>query len=501
LISVHEFSSPWKIAMQIRKQLLALLCVLIAFVPAAQADSIIVHWNEIAVRAVRNGTLGPPMVARALAMVHTATYDAWAAYDPVALGTRYGGALRQVPSLRTVANKEKAVSYAAYRVLMDLYPAQAYLFTGSMMALGYDPNDTSTDSTTPQGIGNLVAQNLLGLRHGDGSNQKGDMQNATGVVITTPYGDYTGYQPVNTTNQINDPNRWQPLHFSNGVAPRWLGPHWANVTPFALTNGGQFRAPPPHRYVEGNRAASRRYVAQARQIVNLTARLTDKQKVIAEYWADGPRSETPPGHWNVFAQIVSLRDGHTVDEDAKMFFALNNALMDAGIAAWDTKIYYDNQRPITAIHFLFAGVEIPTWRSTNGERRTVLGENWLPFQPGTFISPPFADYVSGHSTYSAASAEVLRSFTGSDTFGGKVIVPAYSSRAEPGMWPREAVMLYWPTFSSAADQAGLSRRLGGIHFLQADMEGRKMGRKVGALAWEKAQTYFNGTAAPAVPTD
>src|SRR5688572_10983457 len=97
------------------KALLVVLSVFAALASAARADSIIVYWNEIALRAVRNGTLGPPMVARGLATVHTATYDAWAAYDSKAVGTRYGGALRQDASVRTLANKEKAVSFAAFR--------------------------------------------------------------------------------------------------------------------------------------------------------------------------------------------------------------------------------------------------------------------------------------------------------------------------------------------------------------------------------------------------
>lgn len=477
-------------------KLLVVVCALVTLAATARADSIIVYWNEVALRAVRNGTLGPPMVARGLAMVHTATYDAWAAYDAKAVGTRYGGALRQEASLRTLANKEKAVSYAAFRVLMDIYPAQANLFTSAMTALGYDPNDTSLDQNTPQGIGNLVAQNILGFRHSDGSNQLGDIAGTNGVVVTNAYGDYTGYQPVNTSTQINDPNRWQPLVFSNGASPRWLAPHWKNVTPFALSNAAQFRPPEPHRYVDGNRAASRKYVTQARQIVNLTSRLTDKQKMIVEYWADGPRSETPPGHWNLFAQFVSLRDGHTIDDDAKMFFALNNAELDCSIAVWECKLYYDNQRPITAIHFLYQGQEIPTWRDTNGNARTILGENWVPFQPNTFISPPFADYVSGHSTFSTAAAEILKAYTGSDELRAKVTLPARSSKADGGQWPLQPVTLAWPTFSAAAKEAGLSRRLGGIHFLQADMEAQKLGRKIADESWAKAQTYFNGTATP-----
>jgi hypothetical protein len=474
---------------------LSVLCLGVALViPNASADSLVAFWSEITLRAIRNSTLGPPIQARALALVHTAAYDAWAAYDDVAVGTRYGGALRRPAIERTLVNKEKAVSFAAYRVLLDIFPAQSNAFNGTMLLLGYDPNDSSADPNTPQGIGNLVAGNLLEFRHNDGSNQLGNTPGTNGVVVTAAYGDYSGYQPVNTTNVINDPNRWQPILFSNGVAPRWLLPHWSNVVTFALTNPAQFRPPPPARFDEGSRALSAKYRAEARQIVALTAHLTDKQKALVEYWADGPRSETPPGHWNLFAQFVSERDGHNIDDDAKMFFALNNAMLDASVAVWEAKIFYDSPRPITVIHFLYAGQEIPTWRGTNGAKRTVLGENWLPYQPSTFITPPFGEYVSGHSTFSAAGAEILKSFTGSDEFRGSVHILPRTSKVEVGVSPQEEVVLSWPTFSAAANQAGLSRRLGGIHFLQGDLEARKLGREIGALVWEKAQTYFNGTA-------
>lgn len=122
------------------------------------------------------------------------------------------------------------------------------------------------------------------------------------------------------------------------------------------------------------------------------------------------------------------------------------------------------------------------------------GEQWLPYQPATFLTPPFAEYVSGHSTFSAASAEVLRLFTGSDYFGAAAVLPAGSSSIEPGLTPRGPVILSWSTFSEAADEAGLSRRYGGIHFEDGDLQGRAMGRRIGAIVWAKALTYVYGAA-------
>ena len=112
------------------------------------------------------------------------------------------------------------------------------------------------------------------------------------------------------------------------------------------------------------------------------------------------------------------------------------------------------------------------------------------------VTPPFAEYPSGHSTFSAAAAEILRRFTGSDAFGAAATVPAGSSRIEPGLVPAEDLTLRWDTFSAAADQAGLSRRYGGIHFEQGDLVGRGIGRAVGARVWRLAMRYRKDAASP-----
>jgi hypothetical protein len=327
---------------------------------------------------------------------------------------------------------------------------------------------------------------VIAFRHHDGANQLGDLHAGA-------YSDYTGYVPVNDPDHINDPNRWQPLRFSDGhggtVTPGFLAPHWGRVVPFALTSGSQFRPPEvPNLYPFGG------YRVEVEQILHYSARLTDTQKAIAEYWADGPNTELPPGHWMLFGQFVSRRDGHTLDQDVKLFFALANAVFDAGIVAWDCKRAYDYVRPVTAVHFLFAGKKIRAWGGPYRGTRVIDGADWEPYQPVTFVTPPFPEFTSGHSTFSAAGAEILKSFTGSDAFGASVTVRAGSSKVEPGAAPATDVTLSWATFSDAADQAGISRRYGGIHFVQGDLRGRSSGRLVGAQVWAKALTYFNGTA-------
>ena len=467
------------------KRLLLACALALAGMGGAQAATLVTDWNADTLEAIRITHPGPPMVSRMLAMTNTAMYDAWAAYDNRAVGTELGGELRRPAAQRTDANRRKAMSYAAYRVLVDLFPTQKPAFDARMASLGYDPTDTTGDLSTPQGVGNVAAAAILQTRHADGANQLGDL--APGA-----YSDYTGYAPVNSPTSIVDPAHWQPLTVSDGhggfVTQKFIAPHWKNVKPFALTRYDQFPVKSPARF------GTFGYVLQTLQILGYSATLDDRQKVIAEYWADGPSSELPPGHWVLFAKFVSDRDHHSLAQDVKMHFAMTNAVFDASVAVWGYKRQFDYVRPVTAVHYLFNNRPVVAWGGEGLGTRVILGQNWRPYQASTVVTPPFAEYVSGHSAFSASAAEVLKRYTGSDYFGESVTVPAGSSRVEPGLVPAHDLTLSWPTFSSAADEAGISRRYGGIHFVDGDLEARTLGRRVGANAYAKALTYFNGTA-------
>ena len=338
---------------------------------AASAANVVVRWNDAFLEAVRQSKLGPPMVARALAVAHTCIYDAWAAYDRTAVGTRFGGRLRRPPRERRYANKAEALSYAAYRAGADLFPAQARLFDALMEQLGFDPGVRAAEARTPAGIGNLAAAAVLSFRHGDGANQVGD---APGAPAGVPYADYTGFvaanEPMDTRGPldpktVHDPSAWQPLTYVDAsgrlVTPGFVGAQWQRVRPFAMASSRELRSPNgPARY--GTAVFER----QARELVEISANLTDRQKMIAEYWADGPHSELPPGPWNLFAQQVVARDcgrsmEHELDRAVRLFLALTNAVFDAGCCAWDNKRAYASVRPITAVRYLYAGKKIRAW--------------------------------------------------------------------------------------------------------------------------------------------
>jgi len=439
------------------------------------------------------------MLSRALAIMHTCVYDAWSAYDETATGTQLRGALRRPPEERTPSNKERAISYAAYRALADVLPADTEsVYKPLMKQLGYNPSDNSTDIDTPTGIGNIACAAVLEFRHHDKANQVGDLAQGS-------YSDWSGYTPLNPPGTIPvhfpfvkplNPDRWQPLTYTdsygNLVLQKFAAAHWCFVTPFAMAKGEQFRSavqPGPAKY------GTPEYEEQAQDLIDLSANLTDRQKMIAEYWSDGPETEQPPGHWLRLADSVSTRDHHTLDDDVKMLFALSNAMLDAGIAAWDAKRAYDSVRPATAISVLLHGKSIRAWGGPGKGTIEMDGSQWIPYQLATSPTPPFPDFVSGHSTYSAAAARILELWTGSNRFGNSATLAAGSSKIEPGLTPAKPIVLKWTTFTEAADEAGMSRRYGGIHFARADLAGRQLGRLVADHAWSKAQTYFDGTAA------
>jgi hypothetical protein len=445
-----------------------------------------VQWNETTLEAVRKGTLGPPMVARGLAMIHTAMYNAWAPYDAIAVATIDGPVQRLRPpndetQWQFEFAKQKSIAFAAFGTLVELYPAQRPFFEQTMKDRGYDPSNTVLDGSA-EGIGNFAAKNVIAEYRTDGSNSKGDLTPGNPV----PYADYTGYAPANTATQVNDPSRWQPQTFSNGKTPGFMTPHWGKVRTFAVANGATLA---PTIILPA--FSSKEYKDQVDEVLQYTANLTDEQIAIADYWADGPTSETPPGTWCMIANYVAQRDAHSIDTDIKMYFMLGNALKDAAISCWETKRRFDSARPISAIRAMYAGQQVKGYLGAGKGIGLMAGETWMPFQASTFTTPPFPEFTSGHSTFSAASAEVLKRFTGSDSYGesftvqpGKVTIDA--------SYPTQSVKLEWATFSAAADQAGKSRLYGGIHFNNGNEYGKTMGRKVGTAAFDMANIYING---------
>ncbi len=464
----------------------------------------------------------------------------------------------------------------------------------------------------------------------------GYVQSSTPMVVDFP-AVYSG-----NLNEIA-PNRWQPLFIDslvtqNGVPlginlQEYISPHWGQVATFALgrdhpnsTNrwsnidpgpppqfGGDdhqtyldnalelirySRSLDPHQgpgaepidispRANGNRPLGTHdnvgYVVNPATGMPYLAnyvKTADYGRILAEFWADGPSSETPPGHWNVIANDVSDHpsldkriggSGPVVDDlewDTKLYFALNGGTHDAAVAAWGTKRQYDYARPITMIRYLatlgqstdpsrpsyhpdglplepdlvelitadsvapngrhhnafinanlasdgvfqnFVSLDqivgklaINAWNHepTDPENETsgtdwILAENWVPYQNGGFVTPAFAGYVSGHSTFSRAAAEVLTRFTGDAYFpDGLAEITFTPEFLEFEDGPSEPITLQWATYYDAADEAGISRLWGGIHVPEDDFAGRIMGQAIGSDSFNLALQHFHGVPEP-----
>jgi hypothetical protein len=410
-------------------------------------------------------------------------------------------------------------------------------------------------------------------------------------------------------NTVVDVNRWQRLQivnavdqngFPQGPIQNYLGAQWLGVRPFALQRTDPTipwidPGPPPHLNGVGDsdfRTNVVYLIARSSELTpddgvtldispgafgnntlgandghghpfnpvsglpytpNIVAR-GDFARVLAEFWADGPSSETPPGHWNVIANNVGDTPGFqkrisgtgpVVDDlewDIKTYFALNAAVHEAACAAWSVKRYYDGWRPMTAIRYqgmhgqcsdpsaasynnvglplVTNLIELVTSNSVASGHHAGLtpgkiaiycwpgpppspstqhsgvkwihADSWVPYQRTNFVTPAFPGFISGHSTFSRAGAEVLTAMTGSPFFPGGMGSYTYTNLSfENG--PSQPVQLQWGTYYDAADQAGISRVWGGIHPPIDDFTGRKAGSQCGMGVWALARSYWDGS--------
>lgn len=443
-------------------------------------ENVAYKWGEMALLATANDTERfnprPTITSRYLGLIFTAVFDAWSRYDARAIPVYLNDVERRPDKEHSLRNKEIAISYAAFRAMNEYYYSDEPLFVDFMIGLGLDPDNESLDPSTPEGIGNLAAKAVIEARKGDGSNQYGEEQGSN----NEPYFNYVNYQPINTADNNVDINRWQPKYFSDGeggeFAPGCLTPFWDKVKPIALKSGDQFRPGPPPM------VGSEQLEKEVTEVVELQANLTDEEKALVEFMRDGPQSVQQAGHWLKFAQDVSRRDNHVLDEDVKMYFYNQIVAMDAFIASWDSKMYYDYARPYALVHKYYEGKTITAWGGPGKGMIKMDGGQWRPYSPDIFLCPPFPSYTSGHSTISGACAEALKLWTGSDEFGESVELVA-GALTEPDNLGAK-VTLNFPTFTKTAEMAGISRVMGGYHIQADNVAGLVLGREVAQEAWK-----------------
>jgi hypothetical protein len=469
---------------------------------AALPTTLPILWNRYTCDALYLSNTPPTIAARTLATVHTAMYDALTLFLP-GKETATTLALQQLkaqelPCDYTPENRREAYSYAAFRVLnTDAIFASALPATFKteletfFKSLGYDPKNTAEKTNTPSGIGNMAARLVLEARAADHSNQQ------------NKFADTSRYAPLNPPPpelpKAENLDHWQPQLKADYKPQAFLTPHWGGVKPFGLSRGDQFRPKPPINN------CGQGFKEQADMIADISACLTDEQKMVAEYFA-GMHEEQFPGlptpaeykRWITPPAQLS-RVGCEIIEDRELkstpavifLFALSNALLDASIAAWDAKRYYDYVRPDTLIRNVKDNETFNSWGGPGRGTVEIEGEGWQPYIP----TPPFAEYVSGHSTFSSATAEIVKCFFGDGKYEHSITIPIGGSKVEGACVPAPPlcdITLSWTTVDELAEQAGMSRLYGGIHFKDGNLQGRELGKKVAVAVWTKACDYLNG---------
>ena len=401
----------------------AAACVLLTLGTAQRASAdVVMSWNAAALAAIRTNSTSPPVASRALAILHVAIYDAV-----------NGISRRHEPYLvdstvQASASQVAAASAAALRVLTTLFPAQTSQFTALHQAIVQAVKD-GPQKQAGLTSGGLVADQILAARANDGFD----------AVVPAPVG--------------MGPGAWEP---TPPAYSQYLLPQWGHLAPFVMESSEALRPNGPPSLDSAQWAADYNEVKALGAAVGSTR--TDDQGQIARFWADGAGTETPPGHWNHIAQDVAAAQHNSLEQNARMFALLNLALADAAICAWDAKYAYNFWRPVTAIR---AG-------DTDGNDATDADTTWSSFIP----TPPFPDYISGHSTFSGAAARVLARFYGRDD-----IAFVTGSDALPG------VTRSFAGFAAAAAEAGASRIYGGIHYRSANQDGLAAGAAIGDVTF------------------
>jgi hypothetical protein len=376
-------------------------------------DAVIV-WNQATLSAIQSDGTDPQFASRGLAMVQAAVFDAVNSID----GTQSYYVHVNAPA---GASADAAVDQAAHDVLVYLYPTQQATFDSlliSQLALL-----TSGQSVTDgRSVGQTVASAIVAMRVNDGSRN------------------FVDYVPG------SNPGDWQPT--APAFAPA-LDPQFATVTPFALTSPDQFRPAGPAAITSQAFADAVNQTESLGQ-VNSTTRTAD-QTQIAQFWNDATGTYTPPGHWNAIAETVAQALGDSLADDARLFAELNISMADAGITAWNTKYNYNFWRPITVIQGGADGVN----------PNITENPTWYPL----LTTPNFPEYVSGHSTFSAAAATVLDSVFGSNV--------SFTTSE-----PTTTLTRNYTSFDQAALDAGMSRIYAGIHYTFSNTDGHNAGVSV-----------------------
>ena len=421
------------------------------------------------------------LVLRATTLITNSWFDAVAPYHPTAVGI-YSDLGRRPPNeSESNLNLNIALLYSSYRALNSLFPHRQEDWREMLVSAGLDPDDTSTDLTGPVGIGNSAGLALVSARENDGMNQLGNEGDKT--YHRMPYADYTGYAPVNTAYELNDPSRWQPAMTGSGGVfkiQQFVTPQMRLTEPYSYPSPRRFRARPP---VRSNVRFYGAYRQQADEVLQASANMTDEQKAMAELFDNKINSLGFSAVFAAFSQQLSLAEFIQYD------FLTNMAAFDTAIAVWQEKERFDAVRPFSAIGYIYGDELVTAWGGPGqGTVYDLKASDWPSYLPVA----DHPEYPSGSASLCAAHAEASRLFLGSDQLGYVVPVPKGSSRIEPGITPATDIELTFPTWSDFEQNCSLSRFWSGVHFRSSLPAGEKIGNRVAKYAYRFLTAKLNG---------
>ncbi|HEY5834546.1 vanadium-dependent haloperoxidase [Streptomyces sp.] len=425
-------------------------------------------------------------IFRLAALVEAGWFDAIAPYHPTAIGLYSNLGRRPASEAVTNKNKNIALMYASYRALESMLPKYDANWRAMMESVGLDPDDDQENTTTPIGIGNLAGNTVVKARLHDGMNQLGDEGGVT--YNRKPYADWTGYKPVNSAYQLNDPSHYQPGietqgngSFKSHIA---VTPQMGVTAPFTDIDPTKYVLPVPASSNARNKAA---YKKQVDEVLAASASLTDRKKVNVEFFND---------KFLAFGRgTLGVTDGLNVslDEFVHRFAASNVGGFDTLIPIWRNKYMYDTVRPFTAIRYVYGDKKVTAWGGVGkGTVRDIPASQWTSYAPVT----DHPEYPSGSTSLCAELAEVNRLFKGTDKVDVSYTYPKGSSVFEPGLTPAQDITLHWDTGTDFVNDCAQSRIDGGVHFRAATEASKVLGTQVGKEIYTFFKAHIDGTMGP-----
>ena len=457
--------------------LILLIGIVASQAPKAHLLNSTVFYEMLPLLVKHASGLGVTLQMRYIGEQSEARDVAISAYDSIAKPKFSSFTIKRPVSEHTDYNRNIAILYASRMISIDLVPSAKADWDNLLISFGLNPNTTV-------GVGQSAAQSVIDYRHKDGFNQLGDMGYYGEIQYNRMnYSDYTGYQTVNTDIALRDPDSWQPNVYPDAklrpVAQKFLTPQLGNLRYWAID--GRYATVPP--MTDRHTHNPKRYKDKVKEIINAQRYLSDKQKMIAEWYDNKLASLNLLG-----TSIIKQYGLDSVKNHTKFHHVVNGVLIEAMAPVWRLKAIHNAIRPFSAIHYLESGNKIYGWGGPGQGIVQMDGREWKSYLP----TDAFPDYPSGTSCVCSAWTEAAKLLIGTTNINYTITFPAGSSVIEPGVTPAQPVVLHYDTLDQVAEDCMMSRVWGGVHFMPAVVESRKLCAPYGRQFYQKVTDYRNG---------